>query len=354
MFSVKTSKALKLYFGLEGNEKKTYKEINKILEINYSKQLVNKALKDIEEDLTNSNRDNKYIKSKKKFKKLIDQYGERKVLESIDLLNDKCKKVVNLYFGLVNNQQVSQKKISEILDIDDINKIIYYSLDRMKCFLEKEKDVSNKKLLSDFLIRNDRKAYEKLMEKNQTLINSCLEEYLNEENKEYKEDLFSAGCIGLHKAIVSCPKENVSNAKFVEYASRCIRKEISKELEENDINILSLEDEVINSDGEFVSLKEIIEDENDSIENFIEDDYKAYINKKVKEALKSRSPKTRLIIELYYGFDGSEGKTPEEISEKYNIPICVVNSLLYRTNRYLRTVLEEFNQVKKDNINKKR
>ena len=328
----KEKNIMSLFFGLNGNEKKTYLEINKVLKINYSSKLIDHLLDKLENKLEDLKVKTGKTTSKDNYEQLLNQYGEETVLKAMSCLNDKCKKILELYLGLNNNESKSLKEINDIMNITDGNKWIYYSLKRMRELIETNlNNVYNKKLLSNYFINNDRKSYEQLMLNNFDLVRSCIKElinipYMNQE--EINEEFFSIGCIGLHKAIVTFPKDKLNVLTFNSYASKCICDELSKEYKKY-IN------DIMHNKEEYASLENVFEDD-DSIENFIEEDYKKYINKIINEALAKRSFKTRIIMESYYGLNGKTVKTPREISEENNISYAFIRSCINKTNIYLK------------------
>ena len=131
------------------------------------------------------------------------------------------------------------------------------------------------------------------------------------------EDLISIGTIGLMKAINSYNLEK--NIKLATYASRCIENEILMHLRKN--NKIKTEisiDEPINTDseGNDLSLGDILGTESDSIFKSIEEDD----NKKVLLlAIERLNKREKIIMQLRYGFDGVEELTQKEVADKLGI-----------------------------------
>ena len=288
------------------------------------------------------------IQFNERYKMLIEEYGEVMVLKSIGYLNDKCKMIVNMYFGLNGENKKSLYEINEIMNIKDSNKWMYYSLQRMKQLIDRNfknnssnnmTNISNKKLIFTYLTTKDKNICDQIINNNFELINKCIVKtveipYMSEE--EIIEEFFGVGCIGLHNAINTFTIEKSKEISFNVYAKKCICEELVKAKKNYLDNVVSL-DEVIQYN---------LESDEDGIESIIENDYKKYVNKTINEALSTRSPKTKLIMEHYYGLNGKEVITEKEISEKYNISYAFIKSIIYKTNRYLKRVLESKNNKK--------
>ena len=139
------------------------------------------------------------------------------------------------------------------------------------------------------------------------------------------EDLISIGTIGLMRAINSYDMEK--NIKLATYASRCIENEILMFLRKN--NKLKTEisiDEPINidSEGNDLSLADILGTENDAIFKSIEDEENKKILKNSIECLENRE---KIIMKLRYGFDGKDELTQKEVADKLGISQSYISRL---------------------------
>lgn len=139
------------------------------------------------------------------------------------------------------------------------------------------------------------------------------------------EDLISIGTIGLMKAINSYDLEK--NIKLATYASRCIENEILMYLRKN--NKIKTEisiDEPINidSEGNDLSLADILGTDNDAIFKSVEDDENKKILKKCIENLEDRE---KIIMKLRYGFDGKDELTQKEVADKLGISQSYISRL---------------------------
>ena len=172
-------------------------------------------------------------------------------------------------------------------------------------------------------VNNDLTARNILIEHNMRLVVYIAKRF--ESPKVLLEDLISIGTIGLMKAINSYDMEK--NIKLATYASRCIENEILMFLRKN--NKLKTEisiDEPINidSEGNDLSLADILGTENDAIFKSIEDEENKKILKNSIECLENRE---KIIMKLRYGFDGKDELTQKEVADKLGISQSYISRL---------------------------
>ena len=165
------------------------------------------------------------------------------------------------------------------------------------------------------LMKKDVEAKNILIERNLRLVVYIAKKFEN--SGVNIEDLISIGTIGLMKAINSYNLEK--NIKLATYASRCIENEILMYLRKN--NKIKTEisiDEPINTDseGNDMSLADILGTDNDSIFKSVEDND----NKKILlKAIRKLNSRDKTIMQLRYGFDGMEELTQKEVADKLGI-----------------------------------
>ncbi len=171
------------------------------------------------------------------------------------------------------------------------------------------------KQLLERLMKKDVEAKNTLIEKNLRLVVYISKKF--ESSGINIEDLISIGTIGLMKAVNSYDLDK--NIKLATYASRCIENEILMFLRKN--NKVKAEvsiDEPINTDseGNDLSLADILGTDNDSMFKIIEDSD----NKKILiGAIKKLNDREKMIMQLRYGFDGLEELTQKEVADKLGI-----------------------------------
>lgn len=176
-------------------------------------------------------------------------------------------------------------------------------------------DEKEEQKLLERLMEKDKSAKDTLIERNLRLVVYIAKKFEN--SGVNIEDLISIGTIGLMKAINSYNLEK--NIKLATYASRCIENEILMHLRKN--NKIKTEisiDEPINTDseGNDLSLGDILGTESDSIFKSIEEDD----NKKVLLlAIERLNKREKIIMQLRYGFDGVEELTQKEVADKLGI-----------------------------------
>ena len=201
--------------------------------------------------------------------------------------------------------------ILRFLGIDEGNLFYIAGSDKLPEPLEAEEE----HLLLEKLGKKDIEAKNTLIERNLRLVVYIAKKFEN--SGVNIEDLISIGTIGLMKAINSFNVEK--NIKLATYASRCIENEILMYLRKN--NKIKTEisiDEPINTDseGNDMSLADILGTDNDSIFKSVEDND----NKKVLlNAIKKLNNREKTIMQLRYGFDGVEELTQKEVADKLGI-----------------------------------
>ena len=176
-------------------------------------------------------------------------------------------------------------------------------------------DSEEEKELLEKLMKKDTEAKNILIERNLRLVVYIAKKFEN--SGVNIEDLVSIGTIGLMQAINSYDLSK--NIKLATYASRCIENEILMYLRKN--NKIKAEisiDEPINTDseGNDLSLADILGTDNDSIFKHVEESD----NKKVLiKAIKKLNKREKTIMQLRYGFNGLDELTQKEVADKLGI-----------------------------------
>ncbi len=174
------------------------------------------------------------------------------------------------------------------------------------------------------LKNGDEEARNILIERNLRLVAHVCKKYSN--SNVDQDDLISIGTIGLIKGINSFKVEK--GARLSTYVSRCIDNEIlmyfraTKKL----VAEVYLNDPIgKDKDDNVVTLQEILENEDKSVEDSVDLKMKIKIlYEKMKTALKDRE---RTILELRFGLDGHKPKTQIEIAEQMGISRSYVSRI---------------------------
>ncbi len=183
---------------------------------------------------------------------------------------------------------------------------------------EEEKEALEK------LAEGDEEARNLLIEKNLRLVVHVCKKYANANIDQ--DDLLSIGTIGLIKGVNSF-KTN-KGSKLSTYVSRCIDNEVLMHLRwAKKLNSEVYLNEPIGKDKDdnVITLEEVLENDNKSIEDEI--DTKMKIKKmynKIKEILKDRE---KTIIELRFGLKGEKPKTQKEIAKMMGISRSYVSRI---------------------------
>ena len=199
-------------------------------------------------------------------------------------------------------------RILKVLGLEDSFLHYIAGADKLPAPLSEEEE---HKLLVKLMLK-DKNAKNLLVEKNLRLVVYIAKKF---ENSGINiEDLISIGTIGLMKAINSFNLDK--NIKLATYASRCIENEILMYLRKN--NKIKTEisiDEPINTDseGNDLSLADILGTDNDSIFKSVEDEENKKILNKAIEGLNNRE---KIIMQLRYGFNGVDELTQKEVADR--------------------------------------
>ena len=141
------------------------------------------------------------------------------------------------------------------------------------------------------------------------------------------EDLISIGTIGLIKGINTFNPDK--NIKLATYASRCIENEILMYLRRNSKTKLEVSiDEPLNVDwdGNELLLSDILGTDEDVVGKDMETDVE---RKLLKTAIEKLSGRERMIIELRFGLNTSDGeeKTQKEVADMLGISQSYISRL---------------------------
>lgn len=189
---------------------------------------------------------------------------------------------------------------------------------RFKDPLTREKEAEMLFLLS----QNDAHAREVLIEHNLRLVAHIVKKY--DIKKMDKDDLISIGTIGLIKAIDTFKIE--SGHKLTTYAARCIENEILMALRSNrkHLNTLSLNEQIQESDGNALSLIDVIADEEvNVIDNFM-------MLENVSRLMKFfpiLDEREKDILTKRYGLFNQQEMTQKEIALEYGISRSYVSRI---------------------------
>jgi len=183
----------------------------------------------------------------------------------------------------------------------------------------------------------DKEAQQKLVEHNLRLVVYIAKRFEN--TGILTEDLISIGSIGLIKAIktFNCDK----NIKLATYASRCIENEILMFLRKNSIqkSEISLDEPLnIDWDGNELLLSDILGMDNDSVYKDLEFDAEKQM---LAQAMKTLSPREKLITEMRYGLNTQKEMTQKEVADKLGISQSYISRLEKKIIKRLRKEIEK-------------
>ena len=170
----------------------------------------------------------------------------------------------------------------------------------------------------------DEEARNILIERNLRLVAHVCKKYTSTNIPQ--DDLISIGTIGLIKGINSFKVDK--GIKLSTYVSRCIDNEILMYLRTNKklSAEVHLEDAIgKDKDDNIVTLKEVIEANDKSIEDEVDLKFKIKrLYKKMKEVLKDRE---KTILELRFGLNGEKPQTQKQIAKSMGISRSYVSRI---------------------------
>ena len=180
------------------------------------------------------------------------------------------------------------------------------------------------KIYIDKYENGDEEARNILIERNLRLVAHVCKKY-STSNVE-QDDLISIGTIGLIKGIRSF--DSTKGVRLATYVSRCIENEVLMHLRATKKlgAEIYLEDTIgKDKDDNTVSLQEVIENDEKSIEEVVDLKFKIKkLYQKMKEVLKDRE---KLILEMRFGLDGQRPRTQNQIARYLGISRSYVSRI---------------------------
>lgn len=194
------------------------------------------------------------------------------------------------------------------------------------------------KIAIENLSKGDDEARNLLIEKNLRLVVHVCKKYANTNIDQ--DDLLSIGTIGLIKGINSFNAKKGS--KLSTYVSRCIDNEVLMYLRSTKkLNAEIYLNEPIGKDKDdnVITLEEVLESDNKSIEEIVDTKMRIKkVYKKIKTILKDRE---KTIIELRFGLKGDKPKTQKEIAKLMGISRSYVSRIETKALEKLANEIEE-------------
>ena len=184
---------------------------------------------------------------------------------------------------------------------------------------------SEERMWLERLAQGDLEARNVLIERNLRLVAHIVKKYYAQSSDQ--DDLISIGTIGLIKGISSFDPSK--GARLATYAARCIENEILMYLRRNSKTKLEVSiDEPLNVDwdGNELLLSDILGTDEDVVGKDMETDVE---RKLLKAAIEKLSGRERMIIELRFGLNTSDGeeKTQKEVADMLGISQSYISRL---------------------------
>jgi len=210
----KTKDVLTLYHGLDGNGKKSLKQLAELY--NRPSKLVYNSVFTAHKTLEKLIDDGKVFENKrKKINVLLEKYGEKEVLNFISKLNKDKKQIFIMYYGLNNNEEKNCVEIGDFYNINyvKVGEIIRNILEELekKLLLSKKKDSFSGKLIV---------LYEKY---GKNIVNEALEE-IKGKNKEIFSYYFGVNNHEKKSVIELASKYDITTVAIYKSLSKSILK----------------------------------------------------------------------------------------------------------------------------------
>lgn len=202
-------------------------------------------------------------------------------------------------------------------------------IDNFKFFYANDTEVMNEtELQSNFekYKTGDLKAREKIIKSNIRLVILIAKKY-NVEGCDL-EDLVSIGTIGLIKAVDTYDIKR--QIRFSTYAVRCIDNEIlmnirKNKIKKNGIQTVNIEDALLcDFEGNELKYLDILEDKNS---DFVTEIIDNFLSSELLSIINSLTEKEKMLITLYFGFDGNKYKQ-KEIAHMLGISQSYISRLI--------------------------
>jgi len=205
-----------------------------------------------------------------------------------------------------------------------------------------------KRLLYTYRTTKDMNAYNDLFVENEDLIKGTICKTIHSQNKTNKElidEYLSVACIGFYKAVEAFDLSRIDDEKyFFSYAHVCIKNSLLEEIKKENrhsLNAVSIHETVKGTDD--LTLEDTLEDKDDDIENFIDEESAFYKKKKILEVINKLSDKEKEIVMAYYGFNGRI-LTVRQIADMFNMSQYSISGIINSLNSYLAKELVEFRE----------
>lgn len=184
--------------------------------------------------------------------------------------------------------------------------------------------------------KGDEEARNRVIEHNLRLVAHVVKKY--GQSSVDQDDLISIGTIGLIKAVSGYSHKK--ETKFATYASRCIENEILmyfRSLKKNAQDIFISDPIDVDSEGNALSIIDIIADEHDISEDI---ELKLRSEKLYKYIKESLTPRERLIVKLRYGLCSTVPLTQREVASRMKISRSYVSRIEKKALQKLKNRFE--------------
>ncbi len=211
-----------------------------------------------------------------------------------------------------------------------------YNYDNLPTPLSKEQE----KNLFLKMRNGDETAREKLITHNIKLVIYCIRKKFNNYLINFDEDdLVSAGMLGLINAIDKYEIDR--NTLFASFAMRCIENATLEYLEKNSQSVPTISLNTPKYSIEDGSDDELIDYLQDEHSDFVADYENKEVYRLINEVVNSLPEKKRNYIKLYFGFDGKEPQSGQQIANIYGVSRAYISAEIIRTLRDLKKIIIE-------------
>lgn len=325
------SKILKLYYGLDGTNPKNSQEIGdmygvKARSIETTKRwYMNKIISFLESKSDDYTLLKKTDQKTKRIRTLFAKYGEEETLKVIETFGEKEKNILLMYFGISGYEQKSAKEIGELYNLNSksIEDMIFNRMQILEKLLSKP-DATYQKGSK----KKGRRLYELYSKYGEEAVLNAIKQLKDNEQK----------CLNMYYGINGEEEKSAEEiTQMLGVALVTFNASIKRYFDKIE-NIINNKFDVKGNKGK--KIKSL---------------YEKYGEEIVLEEIKKLPKKDCDIIIMYYGLDGSEGKSANEIGLIYDMKSTAVSSLINKNiekiERLLNNVpLENKRDIKKEKL----
>ena len=310
---------ISLYLGLGGNKSMSLSEIRKILNIDIESYKIHNTLRALKRHLKNPSIKRSFLM----FEQYFDKFGDKKIINEINRLGLYSKNAICMYYGLQGKEKKSGIEIGELIGVHRSN--IFNLIKTFNEYL----DVKLNNSKGDILY------FESRFKKLEVILRGLK---TGENSKKFVELVDSFGIKEVEKSvsILDEKQQKIINLYFGLNGNQIIGKDEMVKHLGNNISMYvrksldKMNDYLLNNQKKI----EVIKEKKKHFKSLLV----VKEEKKVKDAINQLSDKEKIILYLYFGLNGKDILTAEELCDKLGI-----NEDILREK--LKDIIDKLNKI---------